>query len=120
MKDPETGYMVVCPSNSPENHPGIGNFTKSDGKTANIALFGGVAMDNEMVYDLLKNTALAARALDRDADFADALDNRKAQITTWRPISVSGSFFNSSQPCSLNGRLTISETLLTMPRCVAS
>ena len=84
MKDPETGYMVVCPSNSPENHPGIGNFTKSDGKTANIALFGGVAMDNEMVYDLLKNTALAARALDRDADFADALDNLKAQITPWR------------------------------------
>ena len=84
VKDPETGYMVVCPSNSPENHPGIGNFTKSDGKTANIALFGGVAMDNEMVYDLLKNTALAARALDRDADFADALDNLKAQITPWR------------------------------------
>ena len=76
--------MVVCPSNSPENHPGIGNFTKSDGKTANIALFGGVAMDNEMVYDLLKNTALAARALDKDASFADALDELKAKITPWR------------------------------------
>ena len=84
VKDPETGYMVVCPSNSPENHPGIGNFTKSDGKTANIALFGGVAMDNEMVYDLLKNTALAARALDKDASFADALDELKAKITPWR------------------------------------
>ena len=85
VKDPNTGYMVVCPSNSPENHPGIGTYTKSsDGKTANIALFGGVAMDNEMVYDLLKNTALAARALDKDADFADALDNLKAQITPWR------------------------------------
>ena len=57
VKDPNTGYMVVCPSNSPENHPGIGSYTKSDGNTANIALFGGVAMDNEMVYDLLKNTA---------------------------------------------------------------
>lgn len=84
VKDPETGYMVVCPSNSPENHPGIGNFTKSDGKTANIALFGGVAMDNEMVYDLLKNTALAARALDKNASFADALDELKAKITPWR------------------------------------
>lgn len=38
VKDPETGYMVVCPSNSPENHPGIGKFTKSDGNTASIAL----------------------------------------------------------------------------------
>ena len=84
VKDPETGYMVVCPSNSPENHPGIGNYTKSDGKTANIALFGGIAMDNEMVYDLLKNTALAARALDKDASFADALDELKAKITPWR------------------------------------
>lgn len=84
VKDPNTGYMVVCPSNSPENHPGIGSYTKPDGKTANIALFGGVAMDNEMVYDLLKNTALAARALDKDADFADALDALKAQITPWK------------------------------------
>ena len=85
VEDPNTGYMVVCPSNSPENHPGIGSFTKSsDGKTANIALFGGVAMDNEMVYDLLKNTALAARTLGKDGDFADALDNLKAQITPWK------------------------------------
>ena len=84
VKDPETGYMVVCPSNSPENHPGIGKFTKSDGNTASIALFGGVAMDNEMVYDLLKNTALAARALDKDISFADALDDLKSKITPWR------------------------------------
>lgn len=84
VKDPETGYMVVCPSNSPENHPGIGKFTKSDGNTASVALFGGVAMDNEMVYDLLKNTALAARALDKDISFADALDDLKSKITPWR------------------------------------
>ena len=41
-------------------------------------------MDNEMVYDLLKNTALAARALGKDTDFADELDNLKAQLTPWR------------------------------------
>ena len=84
VKDPNTGYMVVCPSNSPENHPGIGTYTKSDGTTANIALFGGIAMDNQMVYDLLKNTALAARALGKDTDFADALDALKAKITPWK------------------------------------
>ncbi len=84
VKDPETGYMVVCPSNSPENHPGIGTYTKDDGNTANIALFGGIAMDNQMVYDLLKNTALAARALNTDNDFAEELDNLKAKITPWK------------------------------------
>jgi hypothetical protein len=84
VRDPNTGYMVVCPSNSPENHPGIGEYTKSDGTTNRIALFGGIAMDNQMVYDLLKNTALAARALDKDADFADELDALKAQITPWK------------------------------------
>ena len=84
VKDPETGYMVVCPSNSPENHPGLGTYTKDDGNTANIALFGGIAMDNQMVYDLLKNTALAARALNTDNDFADELDNLKAKITPWK------------------------------------
>lgn len=41
-------------------------------------------MDNEMVYDLLKNTALAARALDKDISFADALDDLKSKITPWR------------------------------------
>ncbi len=84
VRDPNTGYMVVCPSNSPENHPGIGEYTKSDGTTNRIALFGGIAMDNQMVYDLLKNTALAARALDKDADFADELAALKAQITPWK------------------------------------
>lgn len=31
VKDPNTGYMVVCPSNSPENHPGLYSYNKDDG-----------------------------------------------------------------------------------------
>ena len=84
VEDPNTHYMVVCPSNSPENHPSIGTYTKSNGEKGNIALFGGIAMDNEMVYDLLKNTALAARALGVDSQFADSLDALKAQLTPWK------------------------------------
>ncbi len=84
VEDPNTHYMVVCPSNSPENHPGIGKYTKADGTQNNIALFGGVAMDNEMVYDLLKNTALAARALGADTSLADSLDALKARLTPWK------------------------------------
>ena len=84
VKDPNTGYMVVCPSNSPENNPGIGSYTKTDGTTASIALFGGIAMDNQMVYDVLKNTALAARTLGLDSDFADELDALKAKLTPYK------------------------------------
>lgn len=83
VKDPNTGYMVVCPSNSPENHPSIGTYTKPDGTTANIALFGGVAMDNQMVYDVLKNTALAARELGVDTEFADEIDALKSKLTPY-------------------------------------
>lgn len=84
VKDPSTGYMVVCPSNSPENHPGLASYTKEDGSSVNVALFGGVAMDNQMVYDVLKNTAEAARILGVDEEFAKELDALKAQITPYK------------------------------------
>ena len=84
VKDPSTGYMVVCPSNSPENHPGLYSYTAEDGSKKNVALFGGVAMDNQMVYDVLRNTALAARALGIDSDFAAELDALKARLTPWK------------------------------------
>lgn len=83
-RDPETGYMVVAPSNSPENHPGKWKYTTSDGKEMNVSLFGGVAMDNQMVYDVLKNTAEAARVLGKDALFAAELDELKAKITPYK------------------------------------
>ena len=50
----------------------------------NCALFGGVAMDNQMVYDVLKNTAEAARILGTDAELADQLDALKAQLTPYK------------------------------------
>ncbi|MDE7141618.1 MAG: glycoside hydrolase N-terminal domain-containing protein, partial [Muribaculaceae bacterium] len=84
VKDPETGYMVVCPSNSPENHPGKWKYTNAEGKEMNVALFGGVAMDNQMVYDVLKNTAEAARVLGKDDEFAAELDALKAKLTPYK------------------------------------
>jgi len=84
VKDPNTGYMVVCPSNSPENHPGLAKYTDDNGKEMNCALFGGVAMDNQMVYDVLKNTAEAARTLGTDADFAAQLDELKTKLTPYK------------------------------------
>ena len=49
-----------------------------------MALFGGVAMDNQMVYDILKNTAEAAGILGKDADFAKELDTLRARLTPYK------------------------------------
>ena len=50
VRDPNTGYLVVTPSNSPENSP---RWIK---KKSN--LFAGITMDNQLVFDLFSNTCL--------------------------------------------------------------
>ena len=88
VEDPNSGYMVVCPSNSPKNHPGLYSYTNDAGSKVNVALFGGVAMDNQMVYDILKNTAEAAGILGKDADFAKELDTLRARLTPYKNRQV--------------------------------
>lgn len=83
-KDKNTGYMVAGPSISPENHPGLCKYTDDDGKNQNCAVFQGVTMDNAMIYDLLKNTATAARILGQDGSFANELDALRAQLPPMR------------------------------------
>ena len=80
-KDPKTGYMVAGPSVSPENHPGIASYVDTlSGKKMSCAVFSGITMDNQLVFDLLRNTSLAARTLGIDTGFADSLDALKAQL----------------------------------------
>ena len=59
VRDPRTGYQVVCPSVSPENSPKL--YRKGQN------LFAGITMDNELVSDLFSNTAAAARILFGDS-----------------------------------------------------
>lgn len=72
VKDPNTGYMVVTPSNSPENSPAIWK-----GK-AN--LFAGITMDNQLVFDLFSNTNKAAQILNKDKQFCDTILLLKKQL----------------------------------------
>lgn len=72
VKDPNTGYMVVTPSNSPENSPAIWK-----GK-AN--LFAGITMDNQLVFDLFSNTHKAAQILNKDQQFGDTILSLKKQL----------------------------------------
>lgn len=72
VEDPNTGYMVVTPSNSPENAP-----SHLKGK-AN--LFAGITMDNQLVFDLFTNTRRAAEILDKDKLFCDTITALKKRL----------------------------------------
>ena len=75
VKDPRSGYLVVCPSNSPENGPKLK--VKSN-------LYAGITMDNELVGNLFTTTAAAADILGIDKSFADTLLSMRSQLTPLR------------------------------------
>lgn len=75
VEDPRDKYMVVCPSVSPENSP-------KAYKGQNI--FAGITMDNQLVSDLLTNTARAAEVLGTDAEFASQLLELRSRILPLR------------------------------------
>jgi alpha-L-fucosidase 2 len=57
VEEPENGWMVVVPSNSPENSPSI-HYQSS--------IAGGATMDNQLVLDLFTKTIRAANILGID------------------------------------------------------
>lgn len=72
VEDPNTGYLVVVPSNSPENAP---RWIKKKGN-----LFAGITMDNQLVFDLFSNTCEAAKVLGEDDRFCDTLKSMRGQL----------------------------------------
>lgn len=74
VKDPNTGYMVVVPSNSPENAP------KTAPREKRSHLYAGVTMDNQMVFDLFWNTNEAAKTLNIDENFCDTITKLRKQL----------------------------------------
>ena len=74
--DPRTGYLVTCPSNSPEN-----SFVTAEG---NFSVCAGPTMDNEILRELFTSTAEAARTLSMDGDFADELEKTAARLSPIR------------------------------------
>lgn len=72
VEDPNTGYMVVTPSNSPENSP---RWIK---KKSN--LFAGITMDNQLVFDLFTNTVEASEILNEEPLFADTLKSLRKRL----------------------------------------
>tara|TARA_R110002050_G_scaffold53118_2_gene120863 strand:- start:118409 stop:120883 length:2475 start_codon:yes stop_codon:yes gene_type:complete len=74
--EPETGYLVVVPSNSPENtHAG------EDGKSTITA---GTTMDNQLVFDLFTNIIKASKILNTDNAFAEELSVALSKMSPMR------------------------------------
>ena len=76
-EDPRSGYLVTCPSNSPEN-----SFFAEDGGRYSVC--AGPTMDNEILRMLFSSTAEAARILGIDGEFAAKLDAAAARLAPVR------------------------------------
>jgi alpha-L-fucosidase 2 len=72
VKEPVHNWLVVCPSNSPENtHAG------SAGKATTA---GGVTMDNELIHDLWTSIIATSKILNTDLENAVHLENRLKEM----------------------------------------
>ncbi|GAA5522147.1 glycoside hydrolase N-terminal domain-containing protein [Aliifodinibius salicampi] len=71
VEEPENGWLVVAPSNSPENAPQ---------SRPDVSITAGATMDNQLVFELFSNTIRAAEALERDREFAKTLRKKRAKL----------------------------------------
>lgn len=72
VKEPVHGWLVMCPSNSPENtHAG------SDGKATTAA---GCTMDNQLVFDLWHAVIRSSQILGEDTAYAAHLKERLKEL----------------------------------------
>ncbi len=73
VHEPDNNWLVVAPSYSPENTPLV------NGKR-DFVVVAGATMDNQMVYDLFRNTLQAAGLMNEDAAFVDSLHTVAKQL----------------------------------------
>ena len=71
QEEPKNKWLVVAPSNSPEN-------TYLEGKRVTIA--AGVTMDNQLLFDLFTRTQKAAEILNTDQGLAQTLKNTRERL----------------------------------------
>jgi len=72
IEEPNLGWLVVTPSNSPENTHG------GSGKRATIT--AGATCDNQLLFDLFSNVITASELLGIDREFADTLKMKRAKL----------------------------------------
>ncbi|MFD1217117.1 glycoside hydrolase family 95 protein [Microbulbifer celer] len=74
QREPETGWLVVAPSNSPENA------YRTIEDDIRVSVSAGTTMDNQLVYDLFSAVINAAEILEVDTEFAEALSHKRDQL----------------------------------------
>jgi len=68
MTDPETGWLVTCPSTTPEN-----SFLTDSGKVCSVSM--GTSMDNQLIRNLFRNCITACKVLNTDGEMRQKLEN---------------------------------------------
>lgn len=68
---PEYGWLVTCPSMSPEHGPSV---------HPNAWIIAGCTMDNQIAHQLLGNTINAARVLGEPQSYIDSLSTALSQL----------------------------------------
>lgn len=72
IEEPAHGWLVVSPSNSPENtHAGSGN---------KATITAGCTIDNQLVFDLFSNVIDASAILGIDKEFCDTLRIKRSKL----------------------------------------
>lgn len=71
VEEPENKWLVVAPSNSPENSPSV---------HPESSISAGTTMDNQLVFDILNITAKAAQILDTDKDLVVQINETSKRL----------------------------------------
>lgn len=74
VEHPQYGWLVSCPSNSPEHGP------QGESDSNSSSIIAGCTMDNQIVFELFNNTLQACRVLDKERSYADTLRNVLARL----------------------------------------
>ncbi|QIL90363.1 glycosyl hydrolase family 95 catalytic domain-containing protein [Microbulbifer harenosus] len=72
QREPETGWLVVAPSNSPEN--------AYRNHEIPVSVSAGTSLDNQLVHDLFSAVISAASILEVDREFAGELLRKREQL----------------------------------------
>ena len=78
QRDPDTGWLVALPSNSPEN-----SYIKTqpgDTEEARFSIAAGTTIDNQLIFDLFNLVIEATQVLGQDQDFAKQLAPLRDQL----------------------------------------
>jgi alpha-L-fucosidase 2 len=80
VEEPQHHWLVISPSNSPENNFNYDDPSRKDGKKSSANVSYGITMDNQLAFELFTNVISATEALGVDADFAKEIKAARERL----------------------------------------